>query len=489
MIDATRHAQWYGYYRPGVTPVPAEARLRRSVEALHRPIRSPSDVQPRLTAVADILPVYKRVVTGMARNPAISIVLTDGPLACKLDNGVAVLKVPDGIALIEYLFDGSRIFAHLAIPPEGIVTPAAADGSTPWERYFWYSALAFTFFCQAAHECSVLPLTTETYRGGKTILIASDLVLFRVLREEGLNGVARMLPRMLPAQERRTLEARFRERAGAAPAEAPHADGAATRQGMPPLTGRPPPLQRTDLDDDAETLPIPDLGFMTAETTYDPVDPADFPRLDALLNKRRPSLAEVLEVIRISTPRLYRVIGEPFLQDPPRLRLEFFKDRTRPIDTVSSPIPLNRCLDQAPTPETIAIHPEVPMVTVLPQLIVALARMAGPRTAYPQPNLSLEGDEARRAAKLATMLERDWVITELWARSAFIEYTREQDRRGLYMPSTSTLDELGLMIRECGLSVACEHPEEFLPAETIDAVRRLFRAAAERHLRNETEGS
>ncbi len=483
--------RWFGFYHPVQTTSNASvAEVARLSDVLLRPLLSIRQAEELIETVARALPTFRRVLDRLELG-RLGIRLWQHPYSLYLGKNETegILHLPQGLPVGNYLLGFLNTAAAAIPPPEGMELPPSVPTGNAREirdglmrRYTWGVALSESFVFQIAHELSLLGLTTFQGGGETGLLGATDLALFRILREQGLQGVAEAYPRFMVPDRKALLDATFEKQAEQILANSPVATPAVPWS--PPEVGGRPELPATLLDEQADSRSRFDQGVYQRSS-----------QLQALPAKRRREIQRMLEdklfndgdllklrrLIEEIAPDLAREILNPWKSGSARIRIQ---SQIRP-DVPDQPVVLlaglERVLglgdDQAPE---ILVRRGERIKNVIDLMVMHLSRLAMPSEAFPPVRISRVGSRDQAVRNLAEIIERRFSRQDLWGYSAMFELYHQAGQTGVALPKNDHHLAMERVLRESGLDVLGERWNEFTNPEVLQFMRRQFRALAER---------
>ena len=275
-----------GYYFPeAVTGAVDPARVERMLELGNRPPRSPDDVLRFMRSIADILPSYHHVTTGLM---ALSLRLGDC-LNCDLNASmeVEVLEVPGDLSPLTYFHPLIRQSALMAPAPLGVILPPAVRCATREAtvnhlrgRFGWMEAVRVSLLFQIDQEMEAGDIVIHGMGKAWGLLGPTDLALYRALRRGGLAAMAQAYSLFLTSEERQPMD----DVAERIADELMEGGGATTPAWQPAMAEVMQELPHTTLDDVAERLLPWDRGLYSRADSA-PLAPARKQEIEALLGR------------------------------------------------------------------------------------------------------------------------------------------------------------------------------------------------------------
>lgn len=486
----------YGHYNPGrPLPTPGSAVAKTFAAVAENSLCGANDVHTFLLATADALPSFKKVTDEMGKG-SVRIVLDGNPVPTLVGypDGGRCITLPFGQRPSSYLPTLFNICASLLPAPDGVVVPPNQPVGTfeeihhqLWQGFFWRTVLCETFLFEMAHEIHAAGMVFLNSSGRDTFLSATDLALFRIMRREGLNGMARAYPFFMDPDRQRMLNELLITQAERLAAGAAAVSGSFRWEPLPDVEL--PTLPRTHIDDLADEQGRYETGMYTRNGgATEAFLQSSIEVVKAQLQQPFTELRQLhylLDLIEALAPELATIILKSHAGKDVRYVLTR-NELGQPAIMMGTAADM---FGRSSTPPDIHIHIGSTLGEMLKSLVMIYARMAIPKGFHDGITLPMNALRQKKAGELAKVLERINARNEMWGYSAFFEFVFQAERRGVNIPFSAHHQWMLHILEKCGFEVFCDRWTTFADPVLLGAMRARFAEMAREILASQSAAS
>ena len=475
---------WFGHYSPqavkSLTVSDAQAHeLKRIAE---KPITHPQGGEEFFNVSGDILPSFTKMRHALIAHRAQFFMQDEMPSAAFARDRATKQEyviLPMAKRPVDYLVSLINSVTPLVTPPQGITIPGIQPVNSIeeahkmlWANYCWNVALAQSLTYQVAIEMerAGVQMITAPYR--MTHMTATDLALFRILRDRGLEGVAKdypkyMSPDMKVMQERNIMQQ----------AQLLVEGGASTFSWTPTVREGKPSIPRTVIDDYVDELtPLEDGLYMRvkglAALTDEERSELDSRLFGTVLDSD--DIDDVLFAVEKLAPPLASRILTPEARSVIKYEIVSNMMPGHPVSSQDSIAGLLGLPRQGKDDSvTILVQEGAPKQTVMIDIVKFLARAVLPAIMNEREQVaSMSQDEIFRA--IMHMFAR----SDIWGYSAMFEFINEAAQRGYRIPISDHHDKMRKVLDDCGFGVLCEQWYLFTDPQAYQFMTLQFKEVA-----------
>jgi hypothetical protein len=374
------------------------------------------------------------------------------------------------------------------IPPEGVEIPEEVSMRTPdsarrlvASRQLARLALSETLLFQAALDMRAVGIDFIRTPISYGFLGASDIAMFRLMRERGLVDVIRRYYSFMKPHEREAFDSSVE-------AVSSHLidGGAKTFLWQPRWPEVRPEVRRTFLDDVADAYAGYESGLFERSGGLQTLSQD---RIAAIVGSMEGSvettddIGAVFSAIREVAPNVgEKVMSGEVMRFVDIVLVEGDGTDQRVLSRDSS---LSGLIGEPRDPERDRVRIEIvkgtPKREIVGELVVHLARLTVP----PALVAGYRGSMGPDRDSIRSVLTNMYAAMDMWGLSGAFEMYHEARLSGLDMSFNDTYSAIRAIIESLGFAVACERWSELLPQRIVSAVERMMtgyavRAAAAR---------